>query len=404
MTAARREWATMGTLPITAMLGYAGSSCFTYSNGVLMTRITGEFGWTRAEFSTALTLQMVLGLLLGPLIGKLVDRIGSRRVALAAVVPYVGGYALLGLVGSPVWQWWMLCALQALLAAGMGAAVWVTIVARNFDASRGLAMAVALSGTGLSSAVWPILAATYLEHLDWRMVFGALALTWAVVVGPLLFFFFRDHARPEPAAAPQVAAPAQATPRPKIAFTPMLIKILIAGGLFAGVQLGMMLHLVPILQANGLDLTHAAQLAGVAGIGTIVGRVGIGFLIDRMSLRPLAIILFLLPVLVALLLSGMGDSYALAFLAAAILGVAAGGEIDIVLYAISRQAHPDTLGAINGIALSIFALCASLGPLIASATFDTAGNYLPYFYGSIPVVLVATALIASAIKPSAAAA
>ena len=60
---AQQEWAANWRLPLLAMLGIAGAATFGYSSGVFMEQMTREFGWSRAQFSAAFTVQMVLGLM-----------------------------------------------------------------------------------------------------------------------------------------------------------------------------------------------------------------------------------------------------------------------------------------------------------------------------------------------------
>ena len=59
---ARQEWAAMWTLPLTAMIGVSGSGMFAYSSGIFMQSITGEFGWTRAQYSAVFMITMLQGL------------------------------------------------------------------------------------------------------------------------------------------------------------------------------------------------------------------------------------------------------------------------------------------------------------------------------------------------------
>lgn len=388
---AKQEWRAKWPLPIVSMLGYAGASCFAYSSGVFMTGLTREFGWTRAAFSTAFTLQTVLGLIILPQVGRLVDRYGSRRLALVGLIPYVVGFGLLGTASGPIWQWWALCLGQALLGAMVSSSTWITAVARKFDAGRGLALATVLAGTGLSTAVWPLLATAYITHFGWRLAFPALALSWAVVMLPLVLLFVRDEGRIGPAGVTPDPGRHGEAPPPRLA---VFIMMLAAGGMIASVSFGLTLHFVPILQGDGFSLEGAAKMAGIGGIFAIVGRFVTGFLLDRLPIRRIAVAVFLLPIPIALLLGHTYGPGIIALSAAILLGFASGAETDVLVYMLAQRFSRETLGGRYGIMLSVLAGCAGLGPLLAGALFDATGGYTAYLVATVPLTIFATILVA----------
>src|SRR5215207_10178630 len=57
---AKQEWAAHWGLPFVAMLGMCACVALSYSNGVFVVAMCKEFGWTRAQFSSAFSLQMLL--------------------------------------------------------------------------------------------------------------------------------------------------------------------------------------------------------------------------------------------------------------------------------------------------------------------------------------------------------
>src|SRR3546814_3474402 len=61
--------------------------------------------------------------------------------------------------------------------------------------SRGLALAVMLCGSGIASSITPLLTNALINALGWRGAYVALASLFAVVVFPVLWFFFFDLRR-----------------------------------------------------------------------------------------------------------------------------------------------------------------------------------------------------------------
>ena len=380
----------MWQLPGTAMLGIAGISTFAYSNGVFLGEITRAFGWTRTEFSSAFTFQMLAGILCAPIAGRLVDRFGSRRVLSFAILPHLLSVALLGTIGGSVSQWQMLCVLQGLVAAFVAPAVWLAAVVGRFDASRGLAVAVSLAGLGLASMVWPLVSAAYVQLLGWRLAFPALASTFGIVILPLIYFYFYS-AKERPSATASVHA--ISTPMLPALRSRTFILVAIAGGLFGSVTLGLNFHMVPLMRAKGFDLTTAATLASATGFASFLGRIGTGFLLDRLPTRVIGVCAFLVPIISVLMLLNIGSSLPLCFLAVIIFGLASGAETDIITYIIARR-MPDIFGTAYAIIIAIVGSCSSMGPLLAGRLYDLRGSYDLYLMVIIQVVALGALLIA----------
>lgn len=401
MTAAasREEWRAAWPLPFVGMLGNSGASIFVYSNGIFMAAVTADLGWTRTQFSAGLTFSMLLTLFAVPAVGVLIDRLGPRRIAFIGLPVFVAALASLGLTTGTLWQWWLHCVVYSLLATFISPVVWAAAVADRFDAARGLALAITLAGTGLAAAISPLLATLYVDALGWRLAYGALALTWAVPMLPLLYFFFFAARDVQPAA--RRTAPARlpfAAYRDAIATRPFMT-LLIAGCLFAFVMLALMINLTPILHGNGIPPTKAAAIAGLAGLFAIVGRIGAGFLIDRYSARAFGTIAFTLPIGTCALLLYGGDSVALAIVAAVLMGLAMGAELDIVSYLITRYYGMRSFGGLYGVLLGTMGVTAGTGPTIAAWMVDKAGGYDSLLQWIVPLFVAGTMLIASLPKP-----
>ncbi|HEX7742946.1 MAG TPA: MFS transporter, partial [Sphingobium sp.] len=364
---AKQEWSAHWPLPLIGMLGIAGSTTLGYSSGVFMQPMTEEFGWSRAQFSSAFTAQMLLALIVGPLVGRMIDRHGPRRVALVGVFAFVPGVSALGLATGAPWQWWALGALQAACTSMIGPPTWISAIVPRFLASRGMALAVALAGVGVGTAIWPVTAAYFVEHIGWRGSFAALALCWGVLMAPLTFLFFTDPPR---APAPIVVGKPSSSEYRQALLSRDFLCITLAGGLYASMSYAMILHSVPMLRANGLTLTQAATLAGIAGVCSIMGRLCTGYLLDRFRTRPIAVVVFLLPIAVSLLLRLGGGSWETALLAMMLLGLSAGAETDVVVYTASHRFGRHVFASVFAVIMAVFALFAAMGPLLASALFD----------------------------------
>ena len=389
MTAGRQEWARSWALPFVAMLGMTGATLFPFVASLLLLPLTSAFGWTRGQFSLALILQIPLGLIAGPFFARLVDRHGPRRVLLFGIPAAACGFAAMVLVGPSIWQWWSLVVLLGVMTAPVLPVAWMSAVVIRFDASRGLALAIALAGVGLGAAIWPVLGALVMRTLGWRATVPVLGLCWAMVLFPLAFATLprerRDHAA---TAAPQAGD----TPAGVSLWSRTTLLLIAAGSLFIMAIHG--LNLVPILSGLGYSLPKAASIAGLAGLAAIAGRIVTGFLLDRLPTRPLAIGMFLLPLFtVALLLHATTMGWAMVF-AVALLGFSLGSESDIIAYIASRRIDPSTFAFTYAICSAVFGMCSALGPFLANRLYDAQHSYRPFYLAMIPALLLGTALIA----------
>lgn len=393
---AKQEWALHWRLPLLAMIGIAGSAIFSYASGVFMEVMTKEFGWSRAQFSAAFTVQMVLGLLVGPQIGRLIDRVGSRRVGLIGIVTFATGLSCMGLSSGSIAQWWLLGAVQALGTGLVASPTWLSAVVPRFHSSRGLALAVSLAGIGVATAVWPILAAAGIESIGWRATFPALAIGWAALIFPFAWIVLID---PPSAPVRKLTSAANSLAVSRSSYWAALqsrtfLCVTLAGGIFASVTYGIILHMVPLAQNRGFSLSQAAGLTSIMGVCAIGGRLATGFLLDKLPTRPLSIAVFLLPIGVCLLLWLGRNSPFGPVAAAALLGLATGSETDVVVFIISRLFGREIFASVFAVTISVFALLAATGPLLASMLYDAYQSYDPYLMIAIPLVALATILIA----------
>ncbi len=396
MTGARQEWRNYWTLPLAGALGNSLTVLLVYSLGIFMEPLTKEFGWNRAEISAGITVTNFIGLGLGLLSGMMVDRFGPRLVGIIGVAVMCGAVAMLGTATGSLLNWYMLWGLVALGGAGVGPFIWTSAVASRFDASRGLAIAIVVSGAGLAATILPPLTAWLLQNFGWRGGFFGIGAIWAVVVIPILLLFFRGaydgKVRPTKA---EVKIRTDAMPGMTLSEglrSAPFWRLGLAGGFFAFVAIGLIVHFVPILKDSGLELTTAAGIAGTIGLASLAGRFGTGFLLDRLNPRLVAAVAFALPTLaVALLL--MGGSPFVLTIAAFTVGLSLGAELDVTFYLATRYFGLKSYGVLMSAMMGMLAIGMALGPVTAGAIYDSTGSYANFLWLTIPLVVIASLMV-----------
>ena len=395
---ARHEWRKYWTLAIAAALGNSVTVLHIYSIGPFMEPLQREFAWSRAQISFGLTVAAGCASIMGIGVGMLVDRWGPRRVGLVGVVGICSAYALLGTANGMVPNWLILWALIGMAAAWVNPTIWTSAIASRFDSSRGLAIAVTISGSGVAAAVIPVLATWLIANYGWRSAFFGMGALWALILLPFLALFFhgkQDRRASKPAAG-QVLASDLLTglTLAEGLRSPAFYKLAIAGMVFAFAIIGLIVHFVPILHDLGLNRLTAASIAGLVGLSSIAGRLGTGFLIDRFRADRVAMFAFLLPVVSASLLLSGGGPVVLA-IAALVVGLSLGSELDVILYLATRHLGLKRFGVLFALMLIALSLGTALGPVCAGALFDHFGTYWQFILTIFPLVIFGSVLVGS---------
>lgn len=389
---ASSEWKDNWPVPVIAMMGMSGTMMVSLSSGVLLSEVTAEFHWTRAQYFSGLSLHMLLGLVFAPAVGWVIQKWGVRNVALTGILIFIGSSACLSLANGSIAQWRLLCVLQGFLAAFTGPVVWISAVVPRFNLSRGTAIAVAQAGLGLSSVIWPLLTTVLLQHLGWRMTLVALPWLWALLLWPLVFLNFDRNTAPRARKAPISEKAATAPLRKGDFLNRTFLCLTLSGALFAMMSFGVNVNLVPMLRSTGLSPERAAGIASVAGLIGIAGRIGFGYLLDRFPTRWVGCAIFLLPALASLLFLSAGDRFLPSLITVIFFGVAAGGEADLVAYVASRRLSPEHFPALYAIVLGIFGAMAGLGPFVSGVLYDIHGSYTLFLMVVVVLVTIANGI------------
>lgn len=135
----------------------------------------------------------------------------------------------------------------------------------------------------------------------------------------------------------------------------------------------MIVHLVPMLTDAGLTPARAGAAASLMGVAIILGRAFTGVIVDRVFAPRVAMAAFILAACGCGLLAWGGSPWAAA--AGCLVGLAMGAEIDLISYFVARYFGLASYGSIYGWLYALFMIGTSIGPLIAGAAFDRAGNY-----------------------------
>ena len=388
---------TLGTKPlIAALFGVAlGASPLPYNSiGLVIGPITKELGWSVEQVANGITIFGVVAALLAPLYGFFADKIGSRKVAIWSLGAFIVTFSLLYFTPPDVRWWYAIWVLVSLFGIGSTPVTWSRGISQWFVENRGLALGIMLVGTSLTAVVLPKLGTAIIEAWGWRALFPSLAAISLVIAMPLAIAWFRE---PQPEERPAAISNAKGE---LLGFTlgqalrSYRFWVLVASTILVSTAYGgAHVHMVPMIGTHGFSAQDAAGVATMIGIGIFLGRVVVGLLFDRYWAPGVAFPVLLLPAISCFLLMGTSDAIFPLYVAAFLLGLAAGAESDVIAFMVARYFGMKNYGRIFGAVYLFFGLCAGISPKLYARAFDQTGSYDSMLQIAIVLFLVGAALL-----------
>lgn len=151
--------------------------------------VTADLGIMRAQFNANLSIAGVVGIIASLLVGKIVDRYNAKYLGMASVILSV--VTMLGWWQvTAVWQIYALSCIEGFVVIA-GTRLLISILIANwFDKLRGLALSIALSGSGVGGVVMTLLTSHFIAAYGWRTTFLILAVITFICAFPLTFALY----------------------------------------------------------------------------------------------------------------------------------------------------------------------------------------------------------------------
>jgi len=294
-------------------------------------------------------------------------------------------------------HWWIAWGCIALSAVLTKATVWSAAIVSEFNSARGLALALALSGSAITGIVAPPIAQYLITEYSWRWAYAGMAFLWFCVPMTLILLFFRSagDVRRTQATAQRERSEMPGQDLVEAIRSAAFIKLAIACFLVILVVGSGVVNFVPMLAERGLDRSAAVPLASLVGLTTFVGRLVTGSLLDRFDPRIVGSLAFLMPGVACglLIIHPHEMPFVIAALTAVLIGASSGAELEVASYMSSRVFGLRNFGTLFGIIVGIIGLATGVGPLLASIGFDNFGSYGPGLWVSAAIAVAAALLL-----------
>ncbi|MBI3434747.1 MAG: MFS transporter [Proteobacteria bacterium] len=346
---------------------------------VVMPAVQAEFAITRGEAALPYTFA-TLGFAFGSvLMGRLADRHGI-------VVAVVGGTLALGAgfiaVGAVAQLWQLVLVYGLLIGVGSGAMFGPLMadISHWFTRRRGLAVAIAASGSYFAGALWPPIVQHGVAQYGWRATHVWIGVFCVVSMLPLAFLLHRRVEMQETMIAGQAAAGA----RGALGISPGALQVLLCvAGVACCVAMAMpQVHIVAYCSDLGFGVARGAEMLSLMlGFG-IISRVASGYIADRIGgVRTLLLGSLLQGV--ALMLYLLFDGLTSLYVVSALFGLFQGGIVPSYAFIVREYFPPHEAGTRLGLVIMSTLFGMALGGWMSGMIFDLTGSYASAFLNGL---------------------
>jgi Major Facilitator Superfamily len=375
----------VAALGVTQILAWGSTF---YLIGALASEIARDTGWSYDWVIGGVSVGLLVASAVSPRVGRAISKSGGRRPLAISAVLLAAGLVLLGSSQSIAWY----LAAWLLLGTGMGSgltdAAFSTLGSIYGDGARSPITSLTLFAGFASTICWP-LSAYLVDHLGWR---GACFIYAAIQIGVALPILLLALPRGSFVLAPTTDDEGARSRATTLAPSELAIFILLAIVLTLSAAILSMvgIHLLPLLQARGVELSAAVALGALVGPSQVGARV-IEMLAGR-HYHPIWTMIssaLLVAVGTALLFADF-PTYSIAIVlygAGNGLGSVARGTLALALFGSSR--YPVLMGRL---ALPVL-MSMALSPFLAAIAFQARGANLTL--GLIAVLGAANVLLVS---------
>jgi predicted MFS family arabinose efflux permease len=318
---------------------------FTFN--MLVLPLADELKVSRGEIG-AIQALIVTAALGAPIMGRAADIWGFKPVylgcaGLVAIVETIAALYATTLVHLAI-----SVAVLGFVGVGSTAVVTTRPVNAHFSRYRGRALGLVAVGVSITAFIAPLVLQPILESYGWRGGFIALA-AFSLLVGiPAVAFIV-------PASASKAHTAREVGSKPDWSFLKHRDFVLMALAIVAMgmATAGFIGQLSPMIQEEGFGPEIGALAVSVFAVGQFIGRLGGGWLLDKFRPQTVALVLTIGPGSGFLLLLFSDNMLWAAVLAAGMIGLQQGAELDLFAYFVARRfpiAQYGTIyGALNGV-------------------------------------------------------
>jgi predicted MFS family arabinose efflux permease len=395
------EWRHGWTVVLSSAVAMILAAIPTASLGVFIAPLQEAFGWSRATLTSAILTHALCVLCLSPLVGRIINRYGARRVGLSGIIAVALAIAGVGLSGPNILSWYLAWILVGIAQTFAGPIIWSAAIVRKFKVSRGLALAVMLSGTGVATTMVAPLTLAAITAWGWRATFWAFGAGAIALCFPVIYWLFRDSAATGPVAPTRQAmagkGPDETASDSRENWRSWRFAKLAVCSFGVALALStLFVHMVPILKDRGMSAVAAVSVVSVLGVTQLVARLLGGHLLDRYFAPYVGAFMFALIASACLILLNVTLTLPVALLVGVLTGAGLGLELDLMAYLVSRYFGIRVYAVCYGLLLGLYGIGFGTGAVLAGAVFDHFHSY-DVILGVMTIVLAGCGVLVASL-------
>ena len=344
--------------------------------------IVSDLGISLAQYNISNAISTVVSVIGSLVIGHVADKVSGRVLGSLTVIATSAVLAGMSFVGE-LWQVYVLFAVSGCFAVASTRLLISLVTANWFTAKRGLAISIALSGSGFGGAILSPIVSSLIVSVGWRSAFLVLAAICMVAALPITAYSFRTKPseiglKPlgenpgDPSVSTAGDKDEHTAPEVNVGWSRIkkspAFWLLVVAFLFMGLVNGAK------IVTGGHDPMWAGTVLSAYMVTVVIAKISLGAIYDRLGLR-FGNILGSVACIVACVALCFPTTDLGPIVAAVSFGIGTCMGTITPTIAASKQFGMADLGKVTGTITSLEMVGGTVGAIVSGVLFDATGSF-----------------------------
>ena len=313
-----------------------------------------------------------------PFVGRFVDRVGPRVAGTIGYIAVPACFFAFSMMSGDIIELYAITLIKNVVGVLTTSLVFCRVIVERFDAARGMALSVAMTGPPLVGAIAAPIFGEIIDSEGWRMGYRLMALVSAL--GGMFAVMLIGLRKAQPDAGHGAEARRKHAPLTRREFFALARQPafpLLIGGMFLinFPQVLVSSQMKLMLYESGAASSFATWLLSAFAIAVIVGRFICGYALDRVPPHRVAAAALGMPAIGLFALASPVDASWLLVAAIALIGLAQGAEGDVGAMLTSRQFALRHYSFIYSFVVAAMGAASAIGSLVLSLMLHRTDSY-----------------------------